>query len=227
MARATPTKGLCAFCNAIIPKVSATRHFAKCIPWQTAVAAAEASKRPVETLYHLRIQAQGAPDYWLNLEMRGSAKLKALDHYLKEIWLECCGHLSQFSKDGFGDQVIPMNRTLTQALHQYPHLTHIYDFGTESVTLIKPVSQREGKPLTAHPLTLLMRNQPPEFFCQECQQPATALCLECVYEDGAEGLLCARHAAQHPHDGYGEPIALVNSPRLGLCGYTGPAVAPY
>ena len=27
----------------------------------------------------------------------------------------------------------------------------------------------------------------------------------------------------HPHDQYGEPIPLVNSPRLGMCGYDGPA----
>jgi len=31
----------------------------------------------------------------------------------------------------------------------------------------------------------------------------------------------------HPHEEYGEPIEIVNSPRLGLCGYTGPADPPY
>jgi hypothetical protein len=37
-------------------------------------------------------------------------------------------------------------------------LTHIYDFGTSSETLIKVVGMREGKPTNAHPITLMARN---------------------------------------------------------------------
>lgn len=37
----------------------------------------------------------------------------------------------------------------------------------------------------------------------------------------------AKLADLDPHDDYGEPIELVNSPRLGMCGYTGPADPPY
>ena len=32
--------------------------------------------------------------------MCGSATLEELDHYLRTIWLECCGHLSQFTIGG-------------------------------------------------------------------------------------------------------------------------------
>jgi hypothetical protein len=32
---------------------------------------------------------------------------------------------------------------------------------------------------------------------------------------------------EHPHESYGEPTLLVNSPRVGLCGYEGPAEPPY
>jgi hypothetical protein len=51
--------------------------------------------------------------------------------------------------------------------------------------------------------------------------------MECQYEDEVWGTLCAEHAEVHPHDGYGEPMLLVNSPRVGMCGYTGPAEPPY
>jgi hypothetical protein len=87
-------------------------------------------------------------------------------------------------------------------------------------------SKRKSETL-CHPLTLLIRNVPPVYECQECQQPAVRLCMECVYEDGAEGTLCERHAENHPHEEYGEPMPLVNSPRMGLCGYCGPAEPPY
>ena len=61
----------------------------------------------------------------------------------------------------------------------------------------------------------------------ECGQAVTKLCLECLYEEEKWGTLCEEHAGEHAHDEYGEPLDLVNSPRLGLCDYTGPAEPPY
>ena len=106
-------------------------------------------------------------------------------------------------------------------------VTHIYDFGTSSETVIKVVSVRRGKPLTPHPICLMARNDPPVWTCTECDQPATWLCMECVYEDDKEGTLCDRHAEDHAHEDYGGPVPLVNSPRIGMCGYYGPAEPPY
>ena len=53
------------------------------------------------------------------------------------------------------------------------------------------------------------------------------LCFECMYELDEPGTLCDRHAEEHPHQDYGEPVPLVNSPRVGMCGYSGPAEPPY
>ena len=96
-----------------------------------------------------------------------------------------------------------------------------------SETLIKTVGVRKGKPLTAHPIYLMARNDPPEAHCIECGEPALWLCLECLYERNEPGTLCDQHAQDHPHDDYGEPMPLVNSPRVGMCGYCGPADPPY
>jgi hypothetical protein len=106
-------------------------------------------------------------------------------------------------------------------------LMHIYDFGTSSETLIRVVGVRKVKPLTRHPIFLMARNEMPEAQCVECGQPATYLCLECEQELDQPGTLCEEHARDHPHEDYGEPVPLVNSPRLGMCGYTGPADPPY
>jgi hypothetical protein len=106
-------------------------------------------------------------------------------------------------------------------------LVHIYDFGTSSETIVRVVGVRTGQPLTAKPIFLMARNNPPEAACIECGQPAAWLCMECVIEDDVWGVLCEQHAETHPHDNYGEPSPLVNSPRLGMCGYDGPADPPY
>jgi hypothetical protein len=227
MARAKQTKGICAYCGQPIGKTAAARHFASCPACQNAAAHAEKSKRKPETLYRLRVQAQGQPEYWLDLEMRGGARLSDLDEYLRGIWLECCGHMSQFSVDGWGGGEVAKSRTIENAFGTGAELTHIYDFGTSSYTLIKSVGTRQGKPLTQHPVALLMRNEAPVYECMECQQPAAWFCSECVYEHEESGLLCDRHVEGHPHENYGEPVPVVNSPRFGMCGYEGPAEPPY
>jgi hypothetical protein len=227
MPRAKQSKGKCAFCGQEVAKSGAARHLAACASWKEAMAKAEQTKRGEEPLYHLRVQAEGLPEFWLDLEARGSAKLKDLDHYLRAIWLECCGHMSQFSFGGWGGREVAMTRTIKDAFKSGEELTHIYDFGTESVSLIRPVGHREGKSITSHPITLLIRNLAPVHECLECRRPAAWLCTECLIEDEVWGALCDEHVKSHPHENYGEPIPLVNSPRLGLCGYEGPAEPPY
>jgi hypothetical protein len=86
---------------------------------------------------------------------------------------------------------------------------------------------RQGKATTKHPIALMARNKKPELQCMECDQTAEWLCVECLYEDDEPGLLCDVHAESHPHEDYGEPMPLMNSPRVGMCGYYGPADPPY
>jgi hypothetical protein len=99
--------------------------------------------------------------------------------------------------------------------------------GTSSETIVKLVGAREGKPLTTKPIVLMVRNQIPDDKCIECGATAAYLCAECLIEDEVWGTLCAEHAEDHSHQNYGEPFPLVNSPRLGMCGYSGPADPPY
>ena len=127
----------------------------------------------------------------------------------------------------WGSPEISRDRRARNVFEPELELTHIYDFGSSSETLIKVVGEREGRPTTPHPITLMARNLIPEARCIECGQPATWFCMECLYDTEDEGTLCDRHAHGHPHTNYGDPIPLVNSPRLGMCGYEGPADPPY
>ncbi len=227
MPRAKQSKGICTYCGAELAKAGMTRHLPICEKRQQAIAAAENRPGGTERLYHLRIQSENDKNYWLDLEMRGGSTLNDLDKYLRAIWLECCGHLSQFSVSGWGSGEIAKRRRIQEVLREGGWLTHIYDFGTESVSLIKCVAVRSGKPTTLKPIALMARNRLPEAACVECGQPAQWLCMECLIEDDVWGIFCDQHMEDHPHDRYGEPAPLVNSPRVGLCGYVGPAEPPY
>ncbi|MFQ5852250.1 MAG: hypothetical protein ACE5JU_16915 [Candidatus Binatia bacterium] len=227
MTRRKQSRGKCAFCGREMTRGGLARHLKVCSQRVEAISAANQGPGKEQVLYHLQVQDAWWGDFWLHLEMNGSATLEDLDYYLRAIWLECCGHLSQFSVGGWSGEEIPKRTQAKRIFQPGVELTHIYDFGTSSETLIKVVDIREGKPLISHPITLMARNNRPEAYCIECGQPALWLCLECMYELDEPGTLCDQHTQAHPHKDYGEPVPLVNSPRLGMCGYTGPAEPPY
>ncbi len=104
------------------------------------------SDEATETLYHLRVDDEWAPPFWLDLEMRGAAPLEALDSYLRSIWLECCGHLSQFTTGGWGSRDLSTSRTADAVFSSETELVHLYDFGTTSETRIRVMDEREGAP---------------------------------------------------------------------------------
>lgn len=227
MPRGKQLKGTCEYCGQEIGKDLITKHLSACPKRQMIIEKAEHGKAKNERLYHLRVQDARRSEFWLDLEMRGSATLNDLDYYLRAIWLECCGHMSMFSIGGWRGEEISKKRKIGEVFRPGVELTHIYDFGTSSETLIRAIGTREGKPTSPRPIVLMARNLMPESICIDCGQPAAWLCEECLIEEERWGTLCDRHAKTHPHENYGEPISLVNSPRLGMCGYDGPAEPPY
>jgi hypothetical protein len=221
------SKGACAYCGREMTRGGMVRHLAGCDRRRVAVATADAGNGARTELVHLQVRDGYGGDYWLNLEVDAEATLGRLDGYLRRIWLECCDHLSQFSIGGWRGEPIGMARKVGRVFRPGLEITHIYDFGTSSVTLLKAVDVRAGKCTTKHPIALMARNTAPAVACQECAAPATRMCMQCIYDEDREGTLCDDHAAAHPHGDYGDPMPLVNSPRVGMCGYDGPAEPPY
>ena len=224
MPRKPESRGTCAFCGESLLRRGIEKHLALCAKYQQAQSE---SDQLSENVWRIRVQDAYSSDFWLELDMRGSASLNMLDKYLRAIWLECCGHLSEFTLGGWGGSKLGKARKAGETFAPGMVVRHIYDFGTSSETDIRVLGMRQGKPLSKHPITLLARNLSPEYVCEECGQPAAWLCMECIYEDQKQGTLCDVHAEEHPHDNYGEPMKIVNSPRMGMCGYDGPAEPPY
>ncbi|MBN2377380.1 MAG: hypothetical protein JXD22_13335 [Sedimentisphaerales bacterium] len=227
MGRKEQIKGKCLFCGHEATRAGMGKHFSKCSPLQEKINNSAKGKGKQQILFHLLVQDAWGGDFWLHMEMNGSAKLEELDSYLRYIWLECCGHMSNFTiGKQWGDE-IPMRTKAERIFKRDITLFHTYDFGTSSETLVKVIGEREGSPLTKHPIVLMARNNLPEVSCMKCSKVAKWMCQECQIEHDESGLLCDEHVKNHPHDDYGEPIKIVNSPRLGMCGYDGPADPPY
>src|SRR3954447_2426570 len=88
--RGRMTKGTCTACERTMSKTAMTRHVASCGRGERGPAALVMS-----------VTDRGAPgDYWLHLELLASTPLRTLGRFLRDLWLECCGHLSMFEING-------------------------------------------------------------------------------------------------------------------------------
>jgi hypothetical protein len=186
-----------------------TRHLKTCAP-----AHDEPGRR--QEIVLLRIDAHQAPGtWWLHLEARAGAPLWAVDELLRVLWLECCGHMSAFY---FDREEVDGDASLDAALRfGGPRFEYDYDFGSTTRLRGEAVARRKGR-FAGPPVRLLARNDPPVWECTQCGEPATLICPFCGYP--GESLLCVRHAESHGcEDAAFLPV--VNSPRMGVCGYEG------
>ncbi|MBU4224495.1 MAG: hypothetical protein KKC71_01570 [Chloroflexi bacterium] len=118
MARRKQSRGKCAYCGEEMAKAGISKHLPICPRRLEVIQAAAQKEVETENLWHLRVKAAYSSAFWLDLEMRGTATLEKLDKYLRAIWLECCGHLSQFTIGGWGGRQVGKART---ADHKTPH----------------------------------------------------------------------------------------------------------
>jgi hypothetical protein len=182
-------------------------------------------------ILHIAVQGRYSPEYWMHLEVVADARLKALDSFLREVWLECCGHLSAFTIEGVsynssldkeslfysGFRDKSMNYKISSVLRVGTRFIHEYDFGTTTELALRVVSERIGEPIN-NPVHIMARNDPPKIACEVCGKAATQVCTQCIWD--GKGWLCDKCASEHK---CGEEMLLpvVNSPRVGMCGYTG------
>lgn len=91
------SQGICNFCQGEFAKNKITQHLKSCKARLAGSAKQEGNK---QRLFHLQVEGKYRPGYWMHLEVPAAATLDELDDFLRYIWLECCGHLSEFEIDG-------------------------------------------------------------------------------------------------------------------------------
>ena len=93
-----------------------------------------------------------------------------------------------------------------------------YDYGSTTELDLRILWEREGPRQDKHPVRMLSRNAPPSLPCVKCGKAGEFICPECSGEGEA---YCEKCLRKHPC-GDDMALPLVNSPRSGVCGYTGP-----
>ncbi|MDQ7051543.1 MAG: hypothetical protein Q9P14_01080 [candidate division KSB1 bacterium] len=212
----------------------------------------------VGSIYHLRLNSWRS-FYWVHIEMAGQKTLYDLDAFIRNLWVECCSHLSEFE---INDQIYRVNLfaewseenseiddfeieiehtasnddafeffsmdieslfikpskvniPIQHVLKQGTEFEYVYDFGSSTDLTGKVINVRQGPADTG--IRILARNAPYNVLCEKCQKSrADAVCMYCF------DALCPRCQRRHECEQSGETfLPLVNSPRVGVCGYTG------
>ena len=221
--RRKATDGICSYCFGEFSKMGIKRHLDRCNDRLKE----NATDDPKKIVEYFCIAVNGAyePDYWLYIDVDANTTLAVLDTFLREIWLECCGHLSAFDINGetfsayvdseFNDR--SMNIKLSRVLQVGQQFEYEYDFGSTTTLKLKVMSEFTGR-RRREKVRLAARNLQPFIKCDYCEKPAEYACGECVHT--SEGWLCEDCVETHEcSEDMLRPV--VNSPRVGVCGYCG------
>jgi len=252
MSEKLKSEGKCLFCGKMYAKAGINRHLA------THLAEKSELGKPGKSFF-VKVETDkrwGSSPYFLSLWIDGETTMKIVDKFLRDIWLECCGHMSAFrdpkrKKSGHGmfDRMeaydylergeiakyekmmeeisgeIPMSCKAKDVLYNGLVLEYEYDFGSSTELNITVIDTYPIKADTK--IVLLSRNEPLEILCSICgKAPATQICTVCMYDDDA--MFCdkcaPKHAKKCPDFEDYAALPVVNSPRMGVCAYTGGAI---
>ena len=243
MQESMKSEGKCLFCGEIFTKVGINKHlFAHLKEIGKSGQSGQSFLLKVEPL-----KRRSETPYFLSLWVDGETTLKTIDTFLRDIWLECCGHLSAFTLPGqktankfnlkgiynsflvdndseYSDE-ISMRKKTKVVFSKGLKLEYTYDFGSSTqlnITVISEIPVKADKKIV-----LLSRNEPLEILCSVCKKaPATQICTMCCYDEDAE--FCEKCAKKHEKmcNDFADYAAMpvVNSPRMGICGYKGGSI---
>ncbi len=188
--------------------------------------------------FMIKVEGFYNKDYWLYIQVKDNATLSDLDSFLRDIWLECCNHLSAFNigdtfyednidyeddidYEGYGlfrREVNNMSESkLKDVLRVGLVFKYDYDFGSTTTLRLEVVEKYSGI-ATKDKITLLARNNMQEYICEKCGEKAFYIAMESEWSDYTP--LCEKCMEDY-EDEEAYVINITNSPRMGVCGYSG------
>ncbi|WP_298846010.1 SEC-C metal-binding domain-containing protein [Clostridium sp.] len=218
-------KGKCYYCNEKLSERTVKKHVKGCSIRKEKIKESIASSKKTKSQYILSIVPQyGSKEYSLYIAIDIDLTLKNLDSFLRNIWLECCGHLSCFiiddvNYDSSADeefesftQAETMDFELGQVISVGDKFKYDYDFGSTTSLKLEVIDEYVAGENHSK-IEILARNDEIQNICAICNQKAKYFdyeeekyfCEECIDEDA---------------DMVGE-FEYTNSPRDGVCGYEG------
>lgn len=223
MATSQKNRGKCYICKKEFTKAGMKKHLSICNNLGTG-----------KTKYYLiKVEDYYDKSYWLYLQVKTNITLNELDDFLRDIWLECCGHLSSFTIDDviydkvfneddsffFNDNEDMSDFRLIEVISKNSTFIHEYDFGSTTKLKLTVVDSYTGIN-SLEGISLLARNNRKDFKCAECGNYSTYLLTDYDYSDYKPLCdACIENISDDEDDIV--YIKITNSPRMGVCAYEG------
>ncbi|MFC1718478.1 hypothetical protein ACFL6S_32785, partial [Candidatus Poribacteria bacterium] len=168
------SEGVCRLCNRKLSGRGMTKHLQSCM---------SENLQPEQGDSSIFLIKASAGPFWVYFEVNTSSTLGRIDSFLRDLWLECCGHLSASTIDSVryyshaeflesGEK--GMDVFLKQVISPGAKFRHEYDFGTTTELELQCISDRKGKARSK--IEVIARNDMPEILCDECGKPAKEIC---------------------------------------------------
>lgn len=220
-------QGKCYYCGKELNERTIKRHMKSCLEMQSVINEEMAQKRSrTRNQFILSLKDKyNKKRYCMYLFISGELQVVHLDKFIRDVWVECCSHLSSFTIDNNryndnSDGMYAMNVFLKDVLREGLKFDYEYDFG--STTYIELEVIDEIKVSTKHSMIeIIARNNEIVHKCSRCGKNAQYLsyskkeflCKDCAkgYSDYDFNNMCIEEIGNEYY----------NSPRDGVCGYCG------
>lgn len=192
-------EGICFICQKTVKKQGALRHIKSC-----------ATKNLVGSNNTYILQILGGDNFYMMVAVSPDTTLEELDMFLRDVWYECCGHLSQFCYEHYDE--VSMNKTVKTVFKSKKAIEYQYDFGSTSYAIIKLVDKLKTN-INLKDIVVLSQNNMPKSVCDKCDNKASYMKID--YDNDCETSFFCDKCVDEDDDYIFE---LVNSPRVGYCG---------
>ncbi|MPM65603.1 hypothetical protein SDC9_112500 [bioreactor metagenome] len=215
------SEGICYFCGKIFAKTGINCHLKTHLQ-------KKAIEKTEGTSFLVKIESNpqwGSAPYFLSLWIDGEATMNHIDTFLRDIWLECCGHMSAFRNPQFQQQVggmwdyfeamellekgkVKQYEKMMEDMSGevpksrkankvfYKDLKLEYEYDFGSSTELLLTVMEEYPVKADKKIVLLSRNEPLEWLCDTCKkEPATQICT--AHEWDEESLFCDKCGKKH------------------------------
>ncbi|AWK50586.1 nucleic acid-binding protein [Clostridium beijerinckii] len=206
-------KAKCYYCNKELTERTIKRHMKNCSEMKKSIYEKRIDDKEQRNQFIIAIKPKYAGnEYCIYLSMDGTLGLVHIDQFIRDIWVECCGHLSGFKIRNKFYQDNQMNTQLNDILNIDEKFEYEYDFGSTTCLVLDVVNIIEV-PSSFSQIEIIARNHEIKHVCKICGAEAKYFNYE-KDEWGCENCI----------DGDNDIIMefdYCNSPRDGVCGYEG------
>ena len=206
-------KAKCYYCNKELTEKTIKRHMKNCSEMKESIDEKRIEDEELRYQFIIAIKPKyGGNEYCIYLSIDGTLGLVHIDQFIRDIWVECCGHLSGFRIRGKFYQDHSMNAKLNDILDIDEKFEYEYDFGSTTHLNLEVVDIRLV-PSNFSQIEIIARNNEIKHDCEICGAEAKYFnyekdqweCENCIDED---------------NDMISE-FDYCNSPRDGVCSYDG------